>query len=60
MQCSLIQVMLYEFELSHNAIETIKNICCVKTESESWSLYSKQMVEKTSLVLQEPLWLRQI
>ena len=26
-------LMLYEFKLEHNAIETIKNICCAKVES---------------------------
>ena len=32
-QCSLIQeFLLYEFELGHNAVKAIKNICCAKVE----------------------------
>ena len=32
-QSSLIQeLMLHEFELDHNTVKTIKNICCVKGE----------------------------
>ena len=33
MQCSLLlEFMLYKFKLGHNAMESIKNICCVKSE----------------------------
>ena len=33
-QCSLIQeIMLYKFELGHNAMETTKNIYCMKDEN---------------------------
>ena len=32
-QCSLIwELILYEFELDHNAVEAAKNICCAKSE----------------------------
>ena len=32
-QCSLMkELMLYEFELSHDAVESTKNICCIKYE----------------------------
>ena len=32
-QCSLIQeLMVYEFKLGHDAMETTKKICCVKGE----------------------------
>ena len=35
-QCSLIwELMLYEFEMGHNAMEATKNICWVKVEGEN-------------------------
>ena len=44
------KLMLYEFKLSHNAVETTKNICCVKGEG---TVDPAQMVQEISLRLKE-------
>ena len=58
-QCNLIwELMLYEFELGHNAFETIKNICCAKDEGSieapaDWAIASEYQLYsscKTSLL----------
>ena len=55
MQHSLIQgFMIYEFEPSHNADETARNICCDERWSGSWQLYKNQIIQKSSPGLQDP------